>query len=132
MQGRVRRLGDKIAISSKGPSLDDGVDPRFGRCSFFVLVDGAETRSIVNEAQSAGNGAGIQAAQTLLDNGVRTVLTGDIGPNAYRVLSAAGVRIFTGCTGTGRAALDEHTSGSLCETDGPSKPGHHQHRVRGA
>lgn len=127
-------MGGRIAISSRGPGLDDGMDPRFGRCSFFVLVDGdgEGVTSVVNAAQSAGNGAGIQAAQTLLDNGVVAVLTGDIGPNAYRVLSAAGVRVYTGCTGTGRAALREHLNGTLDETTGPTRPGHHRHRTRGA
>jgi predicted Fe-Mo cluster-binding NifX family protein len=110
------------------------VDPRFGRCSCFVLVeeDSEEARSINNTAQSAGSGAGIQAAQTLLDNGVSIVLTGDIGPNAFKVLAAAGVKIFCGCSGTGRAALEEYRKGTLMETTGPSKPGHHRHRERGA
>jgi predicted Fe-Mo cluster-binding NifX family protein len=126
----VIKLTGKIAISSSECALDSNVDPRFGRCTCFVLVEegSEEGRSIPNAAQSAGNGAGIQAAQTLLDNGVSIVLTGDIGPNAFRVLAAAGVKVFCGCSGTGRAALQDYRKGALKETVGPSRPGHHQHR----
>lgn len=85
-----------IAISSEGPTLDDPVDPRFGRAAGFIVVD-PETmafRYVENgAAQVRAQGAGIQAAETVARAGAKAVLTGYVGPKAFQALAAAGIRI---------------------------------------
>jgi hypothetical protein len=77
----------KVAISSSGNDQSAQVEPRFGRCQYFIVIDteSGDIKSEANAAQSAGGGAGIQAAQTVADQYVETVLTGNVGPNAHRV-----------------------------------------------
>ena len=76
----------KICVSSTGKDLDAQVNPRFGRCSYFLVVD-TETMSfeyISNESAMASGGAGIQAAQTVAKAGVKVIITGNVGPNAFQ------------------------------------------------
>jgi predicted Fe-Mo cluster-binding NifX family protein len=80
--------------------------------------------ALSNTAVNAMGGAGIQAAQTVVDKNVAVVLTGNIGPNAYRVLSVAGIRMVTGVTGTVRHAVEQYQKGTLPETNGPTVRGH--------
>lgn len=129
MTGSKARL---VAVSSTGDGAESQVDPRFGRCTFFVLFDeGAGHKAVRNEGQALGNGAGIQAAQQMVDMGVGAVLTGDVGPNAFRVLAAAGVRIYVGCRGTVGSAFESYKKGELRETSSSTSPGHHGLGPRG-
>lgn len=93
----------KIAIPSNGTTLDAAVDPRFRRCKYFVFVD-ADTgtfEGIENtQRRNAAQGAGIQAAQTVVNHGAEAVITGHCGPKAFRALTAAGVKIYLGAEGT--------------------------------
>jgi len=111
-----------IAVSARGVDLDAGVDVRFGRATTFVTVDTdtGTVRALDNrEASGAGQGAGIQAARLLADQGIQLVLTGHCGPNAYRALRAAGIRIYTGVTeGTVREAVTQFQAGLLHEAAG--------------
>ena len=75
----------KIAISATGLTLEDEVDPRFGRCQHFIVAD-TETKefeALDNSSATAAGGAGISAAQMIAGKGVEAVLTGNCGPNAY-------------------------------------------------
>ena len=111
-----------VAVSAAGAGLDAVVDPRFGRCPYFVIVD-TETmqyEAVPNPSQNAPSGAGIQAAQTIVSKGVKAVLTGSIGPNAYQALSAAGIQTITGATGTIKEAVTKYKKGELKETDSPT------------
>jgi predicted Fe-Mo cluster-binding NifX family protein len=110
----------KIAISSTGPGADDQVDLRFGRCLYFLLVDDITDKFefIDNEAAALGGGAGLQAAQTVVEAGVEAVITGNIGPNAINVLKAAGIKAYHCGPGTVRKALQKYQDGSLQETSG--------------
>ena len=92
----------KVAVSATGPTLDAAVDPRFGRCSTFVLVDTGDMsyEAIGNESNSLASGAGIHSAQMLAQKGVALVLTGNCGPNAHQTLKAAGIQVVLGCTGS--------------------------------
>ena len=85
----------KIGISSIGVSVLSQVDPRFGRCGWFAVCDTADGsyRFVENDAQQAGGGAGIAAAQQLIDADVEIILTGNMGPNAYNVIKRAGIRV---------------------------------------
>ncbi|MGQ9514490.1 MAG: NifB/NifX family molybdenum-iron cluster-binding protein [Thermoproteota archaeon] len=117
----------KVAVSSSGPDLDARVDPRFGRCQCFLIVD-TDTMSfevISNSSAGAMSGAGIQAAQEVVNRGVGAVITGSVGPNAYQVLSSAGIRIFVGAFGTVRDAVGRFKRGELSEatTSGPAGMG---------
>jgi len=115
----------KIAVSATHRSLDADVDPRFGRCMCFVIVEteGKEIKNhkeVSNEAVQAMRGAGIQAAQTIANEGVEVVITGNIGPNAYSVLSQTGIKIITGVTGKVREAVKKYLKGELKETTKPT------------
>ncbi len=105
----------KICVSSSGKTLDSAIDPRFGRCQVFMFVD-TETMSyeaVDNPAMSAGGGAGTQAAQLVAGRGVQAVVTGNVGPNAFSALDAAGVQIYAGVSGTVQQAAEQLSSGSL-------------------
>lgn len=112
----------KIVIPSTGKNLDSSVDPRFGRCPYFLIVD-TETgdfEAVENKAGLAARGAGVSAAQIVVDSGVKAVLAGNLGPNAFYALSAAGIRIFAGAFGiTAREALKQYKSGGLKEMTAP-------------
>ena len=112
----------KIAISSNGSTLDSEVDPRFGRCSYFIIVDPdtMEWDAISNEAAQMGGGAGIKAAQLVADKGIEAMISGNYGPNAFQSLMAANIRLFTGASGSVRDAIDQYQKGQLTETTGPS------------
>ena len=94
----------KIAVSSTGNNLDAQVDPRFGRCMTFMIVDTEtmEAQPITNSSVSSAHGAGIGAAQNVASLGVKAVITGHVGPNAHMALSGAGVDIYTVPQGTVR------------------------------
>ena len=117
----------KIAISSTGPDLDSQIDPRFGRCPFLLIVD-TETEAIdvlENSAAASSDGAGIQTAQMIVNVGVGTVLTGNLGPNATQVLNTAGLKVHLGAAGTAREALarlSQDTS-QAAATSRPASPG---------
>ena len=116
----------KICVSASSDSLDADVDPRFGRCQYFVIVD-SETMdfsAILNDSTNAAHGAGIQAAQTVTNMGAKVVLTGNVGPNAFNVLSATGIKIVTGVSGNVRDAVEKYKSGQLQETTTPTVGGH--------
>ena len=116
----------KIAISATGPDLDAEVDPRFGRCRYFVIVDPdtMQFESVENSSAMASGGAGISAAQTIVSKGVEAVLTGNCGPNAYQVLSPAGIKVITGVSGKVRDAVQSYKSGNLKGSTQPNVPGH--------
>jgi predicted Fe-Mo cluster-binding NifX family protein len=117
----------KIAIPSTGENLEANVDPRFGRCSYFLIVETDENKikgheSIKNTGVRAMGGAGITAAQLVANKGVNTVITGNIGPNAFNVLSQTGIKIITGVTNsTVKEAVQKFLKGELKETDMPSR-----------
>jgi len=116
----------KVAVSATGPGLDSAVDPRFGRCQYFVLVDPdtLENESIENASAIASGGAGIAAAQMVADKGVEAVLTGNCGPNAHQTLATAGVKIITGASGTVKEAVQAYKEGRLQATDQPTVDAH--------
>jgi len=116
----------KIGISSTDKDLNSMVDQRFGRCNYFLIVD-TDTmnfESISNESSMASGGAGIQAAQTVANAGVQAIITGNVGPNAFQTLSAAGIKVFTGTFGSVKEAVEKYKNGELRETVAPSVRSH--------
>jgi predicted Fe-Mo cluster-binding NifX family protein len=116
----------KICVSATGSNLEAQLDPRFGRCLYLVIVD-SETmqfEAIPNMAAGATGGAGIQAAQTIANKGVKVVITGNVGPNAFGALSAAGIEIVTAASGTVREVIEKFNRGELQRTGAPTVGGH--------
>ncbi len=116
----------KICISSTGNDLNAKVDPRFGRCQIFLFVDidTLEIEAVPNPAATAGGGAGTKAAQLVADKRVEAVLTGNVGPNAYTALEAAGIKIYTGMSGICQDALDSFKQGKVSSVEGPTVESH--------
>ena len=116
----------KIAITAKTSDLDSEIDPRFGRCSYFLVIETEDMsyKSISNESQMASGGAGIQAAQTIAQTGVQVLITGNVGPNAFQTLNAAGIDIFIGVTGNVKNAVEKYKKGELKKTQSPSVDSH--------
>lgn len=105
----------KIAISSTGPDLESEVDPRFGRCQYFMIVDlnDMSFEAVPNGNLAQGSGVGIQSAKVVADKGAEAVLTGNVGPNAHQVLAAAGLKVVTGVSGPVREAAQQYKNGQL-------------------
>ena len=116
----------KIAISATGSTFDAEVDPRFGRCQHFIIVD-PETKqfeAVDNSSAMAAGGAGISAAQMIAGKGVTAVLTGNCGPNAYQTLSAAGIQVITGVSGKVRDVVADYSAGKFKAGSQPNVPDH--------
>jgi predicted Fe-Mo cluster-binding NifX family protein len=116
----------KICISSTGQDLAAKVDPRFGRAQRYIIID-TETKEfecVENAAAMAGGGAGTKAAQLVINKGVQAVLTGNIGPNAFTVLNAAGITIYTGVSGAVQEAVDVFLGGALKPVAAPTAKAH--------
>jgi len=109
----------KIAVSSSGKNLDSLIDPRFGRCAYFLLVETDDMSFEVfdNQSMASGGGAGIQSAQLISSKGAKAVITGNCGPNAVKTLAAAGIEVFLENTGIVREALQKFKNGELTSTD---------------
>jgi predicted Fe-Mo cluster-binding NifX family protein len=116
----------KIAITSTGKDLDSQVDPRFGRCAYFLIVDidDMSFEAIDNASMALGGGAGIQAGQFVASRGASALLTGSVGPNASRTLNAAGLDVIVGVSGSIRDAVDKFKKGELKATTQANVPDH--------
>lgn len=116
----------KIAVTATEPSLDASVDPRFGRCAYFVIVDAEQGtfEALENTNAALGGGAGIQSGQMIAAAGAQVVLTGNCGPNAVSTLSAAGIQIVPGCSGTVREVVEQYKSGQLQAVGEATVPAH--------
>lgn len=114
--------GGKVCVTSEGNNLDSKVDPRFGRCQYFIFAD-ADTlafEAIQNPNIESMGGAGIQSGQFVAEKKAKTVLTGNVGPNAFQTLQAAGIDVVTGIAGTVKEAIEKYKKGGLKHTQGPS------------
>ena len=105
----------RVAVSSSGKDLDSQIDPRFGRCAYFLIVetDNMSFEVFENENIALGGGAGIQSAQFVASMGAKAVLTGNCGPNAVDTLAAARVELFTGQSGMIREAIEKYKKAEL-------------------
>ena len=102
------------------------VDPRFGRCAYFLIVDteSGVVDAVRNSAGESGGGAGIQSAKLIADRGVKAVLTGNCGPNAHRTLTAANIDVIVGVGGTIEEAKAQYIAGTLRAVSGPNVESH--------
>jgi len=116
----------KVCVTSQGETLDSPVDPRFGRCQFFLFVD---PQTLAFEAKQnpsvmASGGAGVQAAQLVIGSGASVVVTGSIGPNSFQILTAGGVTVYTGASGSIKEAIQNYNSGKLMAQSAPTSQVH--------
>ncbi len=120
----------KIAITAQGNDLNAQVDARFGRCAYFIIVDSEteEFTAIDNANAAAGSGAGIQAAQSIVDHDVEFLLTGNCGPNAFKVCNAAGIKVITGVDGTVKDAIAKLKTHAFAVCEKPNVEKHHGQR----
>jgi predicted Fe-Mo cluster-binding NifX family protein len=108
----------KIAISASGKDLSSQLDPRFGRCRYFIIIE-TDTMSFEvfdNDNAGLGGGAGIQSAQFIAGKGAKALITGHCGPNAMQTLSAAGVQVYVGQDGDLQGLVDKFKNGQLTPT----------------
>ncbi len=115
----------KLCISAQGTDLEAMVDPRFGRCAWFLMIDTetASVEAIENAGVSSPGGAGVGAAQLVAEKGCKAVITGNLGPKAHATLAAAGIKAY-GFEGKAKDALEAFTNGKLVRLNGPSKESH--------
>jgi predicted Fe-Mo cluster-binding NifX family protein len=116
----------KIAVTTNGKDLDAPMSPVFGRCSTYILVDTETMRfeALENPALGAPGGAGIQAAQFIVNRGVQAVVTGNVGPNAFGVLQAANIPVYLFGGVTVRQTIEAYNAGQLTAIAGASAPAH--------
>ena len=105
----------KVIVSSLGKDLDSKISPVFGRTQWFILVDTDDMsyESFENPATSQNSGAGIMAAQFVLKKGSASVLSANVGPNAFEVLQAGSVSCYITENGTVREAVDSFINDKL-------------------
>ncbi|OGP53909.1 MAG: hypothetical protein A2Y65_01660 [Deltaproteobacteria bacterium RBG_13_52_11] len=117
----------KIAVTSVDGTLEGKVDERFGRSRKIIIYDPeTKTHSVVDNTVSmnAPQGAGIQSAENIVNAGAQTVISGHLGPNAFRVLQTAGVAVYTASNMTVSEALRAFEEGKLIKLAGPDVSGH--------
>ncbi len=115
----------KIAITSQGKELSSQMDPRFGRTRYLIIFDtdaaGNELKVIDNEAaMQAAHGAGVATAQTVIRENVNVVISGNFGPNAFRVLNAAGIKAVVLADATVEKAIEIARQNKLDPIEGAS------------
>jgi len=117
----------KIAVTAQGPDLDSPVDPRFGRAKYFLVTDTEDGQSTAHSNEQnlgAVQGAGIQAARTVIGLGVAAVVTGNVGPKAFATLLAGKVAVYTGAGGSVKEAVEQFKAGRLKAAQRASVEGH--------
>lgn len=120
----------KIAITAQEQGWDAATDMRFGRAQLFAIVtiegDERTIEYVSNEVnRGAMQGAGIQAASNMSENKVEVLLTGFVGPKAFKALDAANVKVYTGNASTVQQALEDYLAGKYVLADNPNARGHH-------
>lgn len=117
-----------LLITAQGDDIGSLVDPRFGRAHWFIVIDPAsgDWRALDNgDNVNASGGAGVQAAGHVVSQGVDAIITGNVGPNAHRVLATAGVAVYHAGNGvTVREALAAFNDGKLSIVAAPTVAGH--------
>ena len=117
----------KVVITAQKDDVDGPVDPRFGRARWFIVYDTETGESAVHDNEqnlNAAQGAGVQAAQNVARLGVGGIITGHVGPRAFATLKAAGIKVYTGASGTVKEAVTMLKAEELQAVDQPDVEGH--------
>jgi len=115
-------VGKVVCVTSEGNDLEANVDPRFGRCQYFIIVDTStlDFEAVRNPNISGMGGVGVQSAQLMVDKNVNAVLTGNVGPNAFQTLKAAGIEMITGVTGVVKDVVEKYKEGGFKSVSEPT------------
>ena len=113
----------KVAVTSTGKDMDSLIDERFGRASYFVIADtdSDKLETYENENLNSAHGTGVQVAQFVAGLGIQALITGNVGPNAIRVLKASGIEVFRANSMTVRQAMESYREGKLEKVCGATK-----------
>jgi predicted Fe-Mo cluster-binding NifX family protein len=117
----------KLAVTSQGNNLNSPLDRLFGRAKYFIVVDtetGAFSAADNTVNLNAAQGAGIQAGKRVAELGVEGLITGYVGPKAFSILHAGGVKIYTGASGTVADAIEQFKAGKLAAAAPVDVEGH--------
>ncbi|MBN1866798.1 NifB/NifX family molybdenum-iron cluster-binding protein [Candidatus Sumerlaeota bacterium] len=117
----------KIAFTTSGDNLDAPLDTRFGRAPKFLVYDlDSDTFDLIDNRQNlnAAQGAGIQSAESVARTGAKCLVSGHCGPNAFRVLTAAGIKVYNIDAATVGEALERFRAGKLVEAPTADVEGH--------
>ena len=112
----------KICITAEGDNLESKVDPRFGRCQYFIFynIDTSQFEAVQNQNVSGMGGVGVQSGQLIAEKQAEVVLTGTVGPNASKTLQAAGIDVIVDVSGSIKEAIEKYKNGELKPSDGPN------------
>lgn len=118
----------KIVLPVEDRSIDAKVSTHFGRTQYYLAYDDTtrEYDIVENTASMSQGGAGIKAAQTVVDLGAEVLITPRLGENAAEVLRAAGIRLYASVEGTAFTNISRMMKGEL-ETLEEVHPGFHGH-----
>lgn len=117
----------KIAVTSQGDTLDAQLDPRFGRAAYIIVVDTEtlEFETFDNQQnKDSFKGAGIQAAAMVSDTGAEVLLTGFCGPNAFKTLETAGVKVANDQSGRIIDVVQRFKQGNTVFAEDSNTDGH--------
>lgn len=116
----------KIAVSASGKSLEDLLNERLGRCEYFLIYDSNDDsiNTLENTGRLATGAAGIATASLLSDQGIDVIITGNVGPNAFTALQAAGIQVYTSAVGKIKDVLQNYQAGKLTEIQAPNVGAH--------
>lgn len=117
----------KIAVTAKGKDLDAEIDPRFGRALYIIIIDSESMEyEVIENAENVNalRGAGIQTAALVSEKGADVLLTGSCGPNAFRTVNAAGIKVVNDVTGAVRDAVTDFKNGKFSFADHANIEGH--------
>lgn len=114
----------KIAVSATGKDIENLLDMRFGRCRFFQIHDSENGtfKVIENKGNSSNGAAGIAASQQLIDENVNVIITGNLGPNAFKIIEKSRIKVYKCKDTTIKSALEKLSNSELQEIKlaGPS------------
>jgi predicted Fe-Mo cluster-binding NifX family protein/predicted DNA-binding protein (UPF0251 family) len=117
----------KIAITSRDGTMEGVIDERFGRAKKILVYDlDANTFEVVENGtqMNFAQGAGIQTGQNVVNLGVKSVISGHLGPNAFRVLQAAGIEAYSATGMSVTDAVKKYRDGTLTKLSGADVEGH--------
>ncbi len=116
----------KIGVSAQGKTLDSLLDERFGRCEYFLIYDSKseQINILENKGQTASGGAGIKAAQQLIDEKVDLIITGHLGPNAYELMDKAEIKAYMCKSMAIGSAIEKYKNNELSQIK-EAGPAHH-------
>jgi len=110
----------KIAVTAAIPGFRDApIDPLFGRCNYFLIVetDDMSFEVVENEYAKLGEDAGMESAKFVASKGVKAVLTGSCGSKVSKFLTDLSIQVIVGVRGVANDAVEKFMMGEL---DAPS------------